>query len=61
MCDPKFNSVYDGNPFIYKILPYIQEAEQELLMIGANQEKGMFDYYFHVAIGTQRILNYLKS
>ncbi len=61
MCDPKFNAVYQGNPHIHKLLPYITEAESELAMIGAGQEKGFFDYYFHTAINTQRVLSYLKS
>ena len=43
MCDSKFNAVYQGNPHIHKLLPYITEAESELAMIGAGQEKGFFD------------------
>jgi hypothetical protein len=61
MCDPKYSVIYDGNPYIHKVLPYIQQAESELVMTGAGQNNKFFDYYFHVAISTQRVLNYLNS
>jgi len=61
MCEQKFFSIFDGNPYVYKVLPYISQAESELAMIGVGQNKKFFDYYFHVAISTQRVLNYISS
>ena len=61
MCDPKFESVFIGNQYVHKVLPYIPEAENELMMIGAGSKEKMFDYYFHSAISTQRVLNYISS
>lgn len=61
MCDPKFFNIFDGNPYVHKLIPYIQEAENELAMIGVANNQKFFNYYFHTAIGTQRVLNYLSQ
>ena len=61
MTDPKYFEVLAGNPYVFKVLPYVQPAEQELIMIGAGSPEGYFDLYMHPAIGTQRILNYLSN
>lgn len=60
-CDPKFFEVFEGNPYVHKIIPYQQFMENEMIMMGAGQTNGdqLFDYFFHPAIGTQRLLNYL--
>lgn len=60
-CDPKFFEVYDGNPYIKKVIPYMPEMEQEMLFVGAGQDKKIVDIYCHVACGTQRVLNYLSN
>lgn len=52
-CDPKFFSIVEGNPYIYKLLPYNQIMENEMVM------KEYFEYYCFPAIATQRQLNYL--
>lgn len=61
MTEPRFNEVFVGNPYIYKIMPYIPAAENELVMTGAGQKEGYFDVYIHPAIQTQRQLNYLTQ
>lgn len=53
-CDPKFNEVLAGNPYIHKVLPYHPAMEQELAMIQ------YVDYYYFPALATQRQLNYLS-
>lgn len=60
--EPKFHEVFKGNPHIYKVLPYNEGMEQEMLMIGAGQNDGAayFDVYMHPAIQAQRQLNYLS-
>lgn len=60
MTDPKYFEVFEGNPHVYKILPYIPDGENELAMIGAGRSDGLFHVYFHPAIATQRVLNYLS-
>jgi glycosyltransferase involved in cell wall biosynthesis len=62
-CDPQFMNIFAGNPYVYKILPYQPFMEQEMICIGAgqNKEDNLFHYYFHPCIGTQRLLNYLSD
>jgi glycosyltransferase involved in cell wall biosynthesis len=61
MTSTQYAGIFDGNPYVYRVLPYIPQAENELMMIGAGQEKGFFDVYFHPAIQSQRQLNYLSN
>lgn len=59
--DPKYWSVFELNDNIKSCLPYVPEMENELIMTGFGGQKGLFNYYINVAIGTQRILNYLTN
>lgn len=52
--------IFVGNPNIFKLLPWNDVFEQEMVMIGAGQSEGYFDVYMHPAIPTQRQLNYLS-
>lgn len=61
MTSPQYVALFNGNPNVYKVLPYIPQAESELAMTGAGQEKGWFDVYLHPGILTQRQLGYLKQ
>lgn len=60
---PKFFQVFEGNPHIFKLLPYMDIMEQEMIMGGAGQsdENTYFSVYFHPGILTQRQLGYLFS
>jgi len=53
--DPKFAEILDGNPYVYKVLPYHPAMEQEMAMMG------YVDYYYHPGIVTQRQLAYLTK
>lgn len=61
-CDPKFADVFALNPLVFRILPYQSFMEQEMTMCGAGIDKkdAYFDYFLHPAIGSQRLLNYLR-
>lgn len=61
--DPKFFEVLEGNPYVYKVIPYQPFLENEMIVVGAGQKKEdqLFHYFFHPCIGTQRQLNYLNS
>ncbi len=59
--EDKYASIFDGNPFVYKVLPYIPAMENELIMTGAGQSIQYFDLYLHPAIQSQRQLNYLTN
>lgn len=43
-CHTQFINILKGNDLIKKIIPYNQQMENELLMIGNNENKGYFDY-----------------
>ncbi len=59
--EAKYASIFDGNPFVHKVLSYIPAMENELMMTGAGQLTGYFDLYLHPAIQSQRQLNYLTN
>lgn len=61
-CSPQFSEVFDGNPYVYKVIPWHPIVESEMNMIGAGKLKSekLFDVYLHPAIFTQKILNYLS-
>ncbi len=59
--DPQYFEIFDGNPYVYKVLPYHQIMENEIMMTGRSTEKGPFDGYCHLTVFTQRQLNYLTN
>lgn len=61
--DPKYTEVLVGNPYVHKVISYQPFMEQEMIVMSAGQpkENRMFDYYFHPAIDTQRLLRYLST
>lgn len=62
-CDPKFKSIFDGNPFVFKVLDFQGFMENELLMIGTNRpdSERYFHVFLHPGILTQRQLFYLSA
>lgn len=52
--------IFDGSPYIYKVIPYDPCMESELAMTGHGENKGKFDAYCHVAVSAQRFLNYVS-
>jgi glycosyltransferase involved in cell wall biosynthesis len=60
-CDPKYAEVFNGNPYVYKVIPYIPQLDNELLAIGSGMPKGLVDVYINPSIATQFKLNYLSN
>jgi hypothetical protein len=62
-CDPKFKAIFDGNPFVFKVIDYQNFMENELLMIGTNRpdSERYFHVFLHPGILTQRQLFYLSA
>jgi glycosyltransferase involved in cell wall biosynthesis len=60
-CDPKYNEVFELNPYVKKCIPWNQELENEMAMTGAGGNKGSFNYFHNIGLTTQRSLNYLSS
>lgn len=61
MVDSKFHSIFEGNPLVFKVLPWIEQLSNELNVIGNGEHQGYCDYFFLPTIGTQYRLNYLSN
>jgi len=57
----EYMPILEGNPHIYKILPYQAEMESLPMMEGRSNHKGFFEICFLPHIGTQRHLDYLHQ
>lgn len=60
-CDPQYSEIFDGNPEIFRIIPYHSSMENEIAMVGCGNNKGLFDGYCHLFANSQRVLNYLTN
>lgn len=58
---PQFFEVFAGNPHVHKVIPWIPQFDSEMQMTGSGQKSAYFEIYMNAAIGTQKILDYLKS
>lgn len=57
----EYFSILNGNEYIYKAIPYIQQMDNLMWLEGAGDHKGFFEIAFLPHIGTQRVLNYLHN
>ena len=58
----KFGDILSGNPYIHKVIPWFEPMANEMVAIGAGQEKkdALFNYCICPAGPTQKYLNYLS-
>jgi hypothetical protein len=57
----EYFSILNGNEYIYKTIPYIQQMDNLMWLEGAGDHKGFFEIAFLPHVGTQRVLNYLHN
>lgn len=59
--DPIYFDIFKNNPYIHRVIPYEANMESEIWACGSlfNQEP-LFQAYCHVAIASQRHLNYIS-
>ena len=55
---PQYFDVLNGNPYIYKTIPYNEQFNDLLYLEGRGDHKGFFDIAFLPTIGTQQVFNY---
>lgn len=55
---PQFKSVLDGNPHIYKAIPYLPQMEDILFLEGQEDHKGFFEIAYIPFVTTQRQMTY---
>lgn len=62
-CDPKYKEILEGNPLIYKVIPWMPDLDNEMFCIGTGKEKSeaLFHKFYLPAIATQKTLNYLSN
>ena len=60
-CKNNFFELLDGNENIDKVIPYFSFMESEINCTGQGNNKGYFDAYIFLTVGTQRFLNYLTA
>jgi glycosyltransferase involved in cell wall biosynthesis len=58
---PQYFEILEGNPFIYKIIPYTPQMDNLLWLEGSGEHDGYFEIAFLAHLGTQRMLNYLHN
>ena len=56
--EPQNFSILNGNPYIYKKIPYSPQMDDLLFLEGKGSHKGYFDIAFMPHAGTQRFFNY---
>jgi glycosyltransferase involved in cell wall biosynthesis len=58
---PEYHEILDGNPYVYKVLPYMPQMDNQIWLEGAWNHEGFFELSFHPYFGTQRMLDYLNN
>jgi hypothetical protein len=58
---PEYFSLLDMNPYVDKVIPYIQQMDNLIWCEGQGGHKGYFDVAYLLHLGTQRILDYMHN
>lgn len=60
-CDSQYFEILEGHKAIHKLIPWNPQMDSEIAMTGQGENKGYFDKYCNLAIGSQKIINYLTN
>lgn len=60
-CEEKYFPIYEGNQYVKKCLPWINEFNNEMWATGFGAHKGFFNTYINIGLSTQLTLNYLTN
>lgn len=58
---PQYRDVLSGNEFIDKVIDFLPEMENSLMMEGQGDHKGFFDVSYIPFVRTQRTIDYLHN
>jgi glycosyltransferase involved in cell wall biosynthesis len=58
---PEYFEILDGNPFVYKTIPFQAEFDNIFFLEGIGGHKGFFEIAFLPHIGTQRMIDYVHN
>lgn len=60
-CKPEYKDILINNPYITKVLDYLPIMDNQIIMEGTAQWKGLFDISIMATVLTQRVINYLNN
>ncbi len=58
---PENFPMLEGNPHVFRVLPYMPQMDSQLWLIGQGGHKGFFEIAFLPFVITQRHLTYLQN
>lgn len=58
---PEYFPIFQGNEYVYKVIPYHPNMEDELFLLGRGPHKGLVDICFLPHVNTQKHQNYLRN
>ena len=58
---PEYFTILQGNPYIYKTIPWTSQLDSLTTLEGQGEHEGYFEIAFLPFIGTQRMLNYMHN
>ena len=56
-----YKEILEGNPHVFRVIPYIEQMENQFFNCGQYDFPGYFDIAYHATIFLQRHLNYLNN
>lgn len=60
-CKPQYKDILRNNPYITKTIDYLPVMDNQILMEGTGEWKGIFDISIMATVLTQRMINYLNN
>ena len=58
---PENMEILEANPYIFRVIPYFQQMDNQIWLEGQGEHKGYFEIAFLPYVNTQRILTYLHN
>ena len=55
---PEYHQILEGNPYIHKTIPFIEQMNNILWLEGKGDHEGYFEIAFLPHIGTQKVFDY---
>lgn len=60
-CKKEYHELLEGNEYVFKVLEYKDEHQNELWATGYSNVKGLFDGYCFIPVLTQKFLSYITN
>lgn len=60
-CLEQYSSIFEGNPYVHKVIPWIPQMDNSFFLEGQGSHKGFVDIYLAPYFQTQRLPNYTHN